>query len=152
MFSALLFLSCFFYATTDVGNLISGSYAFSKCSLYICKFLVQVLLKPSLKDFEHYLASMWIEHNCTVVWIFFSIGMKTDLFQACGQCWVFQICWHIECSTFTASSFRIWNGSAGISSPPPPLFIVILPKATWLHTPGCLALGEWPHHRGYLSH
>ena len=33
--------------------------------------------------------------------------MKTDLFQSCGHCWVFQICWHIECSTFTASSFRI---------------------------------------------
>ena len=44
--------------------------------------------------------------------------MKTDLFQSCGHCWVFQICWHIECSTFTASSFRIWNSSAGIPSPP----------------------------------
>ena len=43
--------------------------------------------------------------------------MKTDLFQSCGHCWVFQICWHIECSTFTASS-RIWNSSAGIPSPP----------------------------------
>ena len=46
---------------------------------------------------------------------FFRIGMKTDLFQSCGHCWVFQICWHIECSTLTASSFRIWNSSAGIS-------------------------------------
>ena len=44
--------------------------------------------------------------------------MKTDLFQSCGHCWVFQICWHIECSTFTASSFRIWNSSTGIPSPP----------------------------------
>ena len=42
--------------------------------------------------------------------------MKTDLFQSCGHCWVFQICWCIECSTFTASSFRIWNISTGISS------------------------------------
>ena len=40
--------------------------------------------------------------------VFFGIGMKTDLFQSCGNCWVFQICWHIECSTFTASFFRIW--------------------------------------------
>ena len=55
--------------------------------------------------------------------------MKTDLFQSCGHCWVFQICWHIECSTFTASSFRIWNRSTGIPSPPPALFVVILPKA-----------------------
>ena len=49
--------------------------------------------------------------------------MKTDLFQFCGHCWVFQISWHIECSTFTASSFRIWNSSAGIPSPPLALFI-----------------------------
>ena len=55
--------------------------------------------------------------------------MKTDLFQCCGHCWVFQICWHIECSTFTASSFRIWNSSTGIPSPPLTLFIVMLPEA-----------------------
>ena len=57
------------------------------------------------------------------------IGMKTDLFQSCGHCWVFQICWHIEFSTFTASSFRIWNNSAGILAPPLALFVVMLPKA-----------------------
>ena len=55
--------------------------------------------------------------------------MKTDLFQSCGHCWVFQICWHIECSTFTASFFRIWNSSTGIPSPPLSLFVVIFPKA-----------------------
>ena len=55
--------------------------------------------------------------------------MKTDLFQSCGHCWVFQICWHIECSTFTASSFRIWNSSTGIPSLPLALFIVMLSKA-----------------------
>ena len=55
--------------------------------------------------------------------------MKTDLFQSCDHCWVFQICWHIECSTFTASSFRIWNSSTGIPSPPLALFIVMLSKA-----------------------
>ena len=60
---------------------------------------------------------------------FFGIGMKTDLFQSCGHCWVFQICWHIECSTFTTLFFRIWNNSAGIPSPPLALFIVMLPKA-----------------------
>ena len=52
--------------------------------------------------------------------------MKTDLFQSCGHCWVFQICWQIECSTFTASSFRIWNSLAGIPSPPLALFVVVL--------------------------
>ena len=55
--------------------------------------------------------------------------MKTDLFQSCGHCWIFQICWHIECSIFTASSFRILNNSIGISSPPLVLFVVMLPKA-----------------------
>ena len=55
---------------------------------------------------------------------FFGIGMKTDLFQSCGHCWVFQICWHIECRTF-----RIWNSSTGIPSPPLALFVVMLPKA-----------------------
>ena len=55
--------------------------------------------------------------------------MKTDLFQSCGHCWVFQICWHIECSTFTASSFRVCNSSARIPSPPLALFLVMLPKA-----------------------
>ena len=48
---------CFFNGPMDVGSLISGSSAFSKSSLHICKFSVHVLLKPSLKDFEHYLAS-----------------------------------------------------------------------------------------------
>ena len=55
--------------------------------------------------------------------------MKTDLFQSCGHCWVFQICWHTEWSTFTASSFRIWNSSTGIPSPPLALFVVMLSKA-----------------------
>jgi len=49
---------CFFYDPTDVGNLISGSFAFSKTSLYIWKFLADVLLKSSLKDLEHYLPSI----------------------------------------------------------------------------------------------
>ena len=52
-----------------------------------------------------------------------------DLFQSCGHCWVFQICWHVECSTFTASSFRIWNSSTGHPSCPLVLFLVMLPKA-----------------------
>ena len=60
---------------------------------------------------------------------FFGTGMKTDLFQSCGHCWVFQICWHIECSTLTASSFMTWNSSAGIPSPPLALFVMKLPKA-----------------------
>ena len=55
--------------------------------------------------------------------------MKIDFFQSCGHCWVFQVWWHIECSTFTALSFRIWNSSTGIPSPPLALFVVMIPKA-----------------------
>ena len=51
-------LSCFFYDPADVGNLISGSSAFSKTSLNIWNFMVYVLLKPGLENFEHYLTSM----------------------------------------------------------------------------------------------
>ena len=51
------------------------------------------------------------------------------LFQSCGQCWVFQICWHSECSTLIESFSRTWNSSAGIPSPPLALFVVMLPKA-----------------------
>ena len=55
--------------------------------------------------------------------------MKTDLFQSCGHCHVFQIWRHNECSTFTAWSLRIWNSSTGIPSPPLALFLVMLPKS-----------------------
>ena len=100
--------SCFFYDPTDVGNLISSSSAFSKSSVNIWRFSVHILLKPNLGNFEKYIASMWDECNWVVVGTFFcvafEIGMKTDLFQACGHCWVFLICGCIECSTFTASS------------------------------------------------
>ena len=71
-----------------------------------------------MQQFEHSLALP-----------FFGIGKKTDLFQSYGHCWIFQICWHIECSTFTASSFRTWNSSTGIPSPPLAFFVVMLPKA-----------------------
>ena len=73
----LEFLS-FLYGPTNVANLISGSSAFFKPSLYIWKFLVYVLLKPSLKDFEHYFASMWNEHGCIVVWTFLVIAFLLD--------------------------------------------------------------------------
>ena len=60
---------------------------------------------------------------------FLGTGVKTYLFLSYDHCWVFQICWHIECSVFTASSFSIWNSSTGIPSTPLALFIVMLPKA-----------------------
>ena len=95
---------------------------------------------------------VWQFERCLVL-PFFGIGMKTDIFQSCGHCCVFQICRHIECSTFTESSFRIWNSSTGILSPPLALFIVMLPKAhstshsrisgsRWVITPSWLS-GSW---------
>ena len=67
--------SCFFYDPTDVGNLISGSSAFSKSSMNIWNFLVHVLLKPGLKNFENYFASVWEVYNCEVLWSSFDIAL-----------------------------------------------------------------------------
>ena len=55
--------ACFFYELMNVGDLISGSSAFSKSSLYTWTFSIHIVLKPSLKDFEHNLAIMLFEHN-----------------------------------------------------------------------------------------
>ena len=84
-------LSCFFDDPADVGNLISGSSAFSKSSMNIWKFMVHVLLKTGLENFEHYFANVWDECNCAVVWTFFSIAFLWDwsenwLYQSCGPC------------------------------------------------------------------
>ena len=127
-------IRCLFSDPADVGNLISGSFALSKTSLNIWKFMVHVLLKPGLEDFENYFTSLWNECNCVVLWTFFGIAFFGDwnenwTFPVLWPCWIFQICWHIECSTFTASSFRIWISSTGIPTPPLALIIVMLPKA-----------------------
>ena len=100
--------SCCFNHPMDVGNLISGSSAFSKSSLNIWKFSVQVLLKPCLENFQLYFASVWHECNCVVVWTFFGIAFlwnrnETWHFPGLWPLLNFPICRHIECSTFTAS-------------------------------------------------
>ena len=71
-------LSCFFNDPADVGNLISGSSAFSKSSLNTWNFMVHVFLKPDLENFEHYFTSVWDECNCVVVWTFFGIAFLWD--------------------------------------------------------------------------
>ena len=71
-------LSCFFDDAADVDNLFSGSSAFSKTSLDIWKFMVHVLLKPGLENFEHYFASLWDEFSCAVAWTFFGIAFLWD--------------------------------------------------------------------------
>ena len=117
----------------------SGSSWFTYCWSLAWRISSITLLACEMRAIMQY-----FEHSLALP--FFGIGMKTDLFQSCGHCWVFQICWHIECSSFTASSFRIWNSSTGIPSPPLALFIVMLPKAYLTSYSRILALGEWSHH------
>ena len=127
-------LSCFFDDPTDVSNLISGSTAFSKSSLNIQKFMVQVLLKPHLENFKHYFANVWDECNCVVVWKFFGISFLWDW----NENWPFPVLWPLLSFTnllaywvqhFNSIIFSIWNSSTGNPSPPLALFIVMLPKA-----------------------
>ena len=113
----------------------------------------------------------WVQlyGNFNILWHCLSLGLKWKLkwkhFQSCSQCWVFQMCWHIECSTFTASSFRIWDSSTGIPLPPLALFVIMFPKAhlpshsrisdsRWVITPLWLSrsLKTFLHRSVYFCH
>ena len=94
-----------------------------------------------VRQFEHCLALP-----------FFGIGMKTYLFHSCGPCWAFQICWYIECRTFTASSFRIEIAQLEFHHFHQFCSSWCFLRCTWLHIPVYLALGEWSHHHDYLDH
>ena len=82
-------LSCFFDDPIHVGNLISGSSAFSKSSMNMWKFMVYVLLKPGLENFEHYFASVWDECTCVVVRAFFGTAFLWDW----KENWPFPVLW-----------------------------------------------------------
>ena len=82
-------LSFFFHDPADVGNLISGSSAFSKTRLNIRKFTVHVLLKPGLENFDYYLASVWDECSWVVVWTFYGIVFLWDWYEN----WPFPVLW-----------------------------------------------------------
>ena len=71
---AFLEFSFFNYNPTDVGYLTYGSSAFSKSNLYVWKSLIHVLLKPSFKNSEHYLADVRNEQNCVIVLTFFGFA------------------------------------------------------------------------------
>ena len=112
-------------------------------------------VKPNLNDFEHYLVSIRNEHSCVVVWTFFGTALLWDWnenwhFPVPWHLWIFQICWHIECNTFTASPFRIWNSSAGIISPPLTSLIVMLPKSH-LTLPSRMTGSRWVITPSWLS-
>ena len=81
--------SCFFDDPADVGNLISGSSAFSNSSLNISKFMVHILLKPNLENFEYYFTRVWDECNCLIVWAFFGIAFLWDW----NENWPFPVPW-----------------------------------------------------------
>ena len=102
---------CFSYDPIDVCNLISGSSAFSKSSLYIWKLSLHVLLKPSLTILSitllacKMIPTVWqLEYSLELP--FFGIGIKIDLFHSCMYCWIFQVCWHIN---IVGISFRAYN-------------------------------------------
>ena len=80
---------CFLYDPGNVGNLVSGSSAFSKLSLDIWNFSVNIMLKPSMQDFEHNLTSMGDECNCLVVLTFFCTAHLGNL----DEDWPFPVLW-----------------------------------------------------------
>ena len=139
----------------DVGKLISGSSAFSKSSLYTWKFSVHILLKASLKNFEHYFASMWNEYNRAVVWTFFGIGLWDW-----NENWSFPVLWPLlsfpNLLAYRVQHFNSIIFGFKIAQLESRHFHQLCSqwcfiRPTWLCTPGCLALGEWSHHHGYLA-
>ena len=141
----------------DVGNVTSGSSAFSKSRLNIWKFTVHVLLKPGLENFEHHFTSMWDECNCVVVLAFFwhclSLGLEWKLTFA---------------SPVATAEFSKFAGilSAALSQHHLLRFEIAqlefhhlhnlcslwcFLRPTWLCVPECLALGWWSHHHYYLG-
>ena len=113
-----------------IGNLISGSSAFYKYILNIWKFIVHVLLKPGLENFEHYFASVWDECNCAVIGTFFGIAFLQDWnenFSSPGATTEFSRCAGIL-SAELSQHHILGFGSTGIPSPPLALFILMLPK------------------------
>ena len=107
-------LSRFINDPMNVGNLISGSSAFSKSSLNIWNFMVQVLLKPGLENFEHYFASVWDECSCAVVWTFFGLAFLWDWnenwpFADLWPLLSFPKCWRIECSALSPITYWLYT-------------------------------------------
>ena len=112
-----------------------------------------------MENFEHYFTSVRDECNCSVVWAFFGIAFslglewKLTFSSPVATAEFSRFASNIQCSTFTASSFRIWNSSTRIPSPPLALFVMIIPKSyltshsrmsgsRWVITPPCL-FGLW---------
>ena len=105
-------LSCFFDDPANISNFISGSSAFSKNSLNIWKFIVHILLKPGLENFEHYFTSVWDKGTCAVVWAFFGIGMKGEKQKTKTGLWVLLSkgsLYNAHRSQYSGSGFSFFN-------------------------------------------
>ena len=119
----------------------SGSSWFMYCWSWVWKILRITLLACEMRAIVQYF-------ELSLALPFLGTGVKADLFQYCGHCWIFQICCYIECSTFIVSSFRIWNSSTGIPSPPLGLLVVMFPKAlltshSRMSGSGCVIIPLW---------
>ena len=151
---------CFLYDPVNAINLISVPLPFlnpactSGSSWFTyCWSLAWTSLSITLLAWEMS-ATVWqFEHSSVLP--FLGTEMKNDLFQSCGHCWIFQICWHMDCSTLIASSFRILNSSVGIPSSPLALLAVVLPAvhltshsrmlgSRWVTTPSWLSVSLKP--------
>ena len=97
----------FFKEPVDVSNLISGSSAFSKFRLTIWKFIVHILLKPGLVNFEHFFTTLWDECNCVVVWVFFGIAFL----------WHWNENWHFAVLSVATAEFSKFAGILSITLP-----------------------------------
>ena len=123
----------------DVGNLIPCSSAFSKSNLNIWKFMVHILLKPGLENFEHYFASVWGECKLCILWAFFGIafgiGMTSCVYSNfgrkflsitqycavlnCFSCvWLFVTLWTIACQAPLSMGFSRQEYQNGLPCPP----------------------------------
>ena len=149
----LLWNFCAFSRSNRCWQFDLCSSAFSKVQLGHLEVHGSCTVEAWLGELRYYFASMWDECNCSIVWTFFGIALLWDwnenwLFPVLWPLLSFHICWHIECSTFTASSYRIWNREIGIPSPPLALFVVMLPKAhltshSWMSGPRWVITPLW---------
>ena len=137
------------YDPANVGNLISGSSAFYKSSLNIWKFSVHVLLKPSLENCEHYIASVWDECNCAVVWSFFGIAFLWDW----DENWPFPVLWPLLSfpnllAYWVPHSHSITtNKASGVDRIPAKLFQILKDDAVWVRHSICQQIWktqQWP--------
>ena len=125
-----LISSCFLCNPGNVVNLIYSSSCLNPAGTSWSSWFTQCLslewkiLNMILLAWEMSATVQWLAYSSVLP--FLGIGMRIDLFQSCGHCWIFQICWHNECKTLMASSFRDLNSSARISSHPLALLTAVL--------------------------